>query len=144
LVGCGKAKVDTPTPVPAKKLYTGGLFKSCFRFSTDRCDYTFIVSAKYGLLSPDEKILTYDMTLTDLRKGEIDAWAIEVVRELAARMRGVCYPFQAVILAGSTYADPIFRECSWNHIPACRPMRGMPQGKRLKWLAEQHRIAAKK
>lgn len=144
LVGCGKAKAKTDKPLPAKRLYTGGLFRSSLRFATDRCKYTFIVSAKYGLIKITQKIEPYDMTLKDLCKGERDAWAIEVVRVLREQMHTVCYPFQVVLLAGSMYADPLYQECFWNHIPACRPMLGLGQGQRLKWLSEQRKIARKK
>lgn len=144
LVGCGKAKVKTDEPVPARSLYTGGLFRGSLRFSLDCCQHTFIVSAKYGLLELTKKVEPYDMTLKDMCAGERDAWAIEVVRRLREQMNGKGFPFQAVILAGAVYADPLYTECSWNHIPACRPMRGLGQGQRLKWLAEQRKIIKKK
>lgn len=141
LVGCGKKKIETEKPVPAGELYTGNLFRNTMRFAIGHCQHVFIVSAQYGLLHPTQPVMPYEKKITDLCKGERNAWAIAVVRSLYGEMRGQFGHngdplFRAIILAGAAYADLLHEELRWNRIPSCRPMRGLGQGQRMKWLSQ--------
>lgn len=140
LVGCGRKKLQTNEPVPARKLYTSGLFRSSLRFAVCKCDRIFIVSAEHGLVGLEQPLLPYDKKITDLCRGERKAWAIQVVRDLYNKMDGRFEingnpMFRTVLLAGSAYADLLYEELRWNRIPVCRPMRGLTQGEGLKWLS---------
>jgi len=148
LVGCGRSKAETVGPVPAGSLYTGGLFKKSLLFARQRCQRVYIVSAEYGLLELDDPVETYDTALGDLCRGERHAWAIRAVRKLRDKMgdrpdRNGPPAFQVVILAGAEYADLLHEELQWNRIPSCRPLNGLPLGRRLQRLS-RHTGPAKK
>jgi len=141
LVGCGKKKLETEEPVPAGELYTGSLFRSTMHFAAQHCQRVFIVSAQYGLLDPAQPVLPYEKKITDLCKGERKAWAITVVRSLYDEMDGQFGHngdplFRTIILAGAAYADLLHEELRWNRVPSCRPMRGLGQGQRMRWLSQ--------
>ncbi|MGA8941654.1 MAG: DUF6884 domain-containing protein [Thermoactinomyces sp.] len=57
-VSCTRKKKDYPCS--AENLYSASaLFRKAFSFGKDRYDKVYIVSAKYGLLKPDEEIEPY-------------------------------------------------------------------------------------
>lgn len=61
LVACGGRKATTPQP--AKDLYTGGLFKAARAWAEQSPDGAWgIISAKYGILMPDDVVAPYDFT----------------------------------------------------------------------------------
>lgn len=97
LVGCGAAKRDHSTW--AADLYTGPYFRACLATATaiaDRADI-FILSARYGLLGPDDWADPYDLTLS--QPGAVDA------RQLAAQAADRGIADRAVIaLCGGRYA----------------------------------------
>ncbi len=49
-----------------------------------RCPW-FILSAKYGLVSPDEVIAPYEKTLNDMGAGERREWASRVQAQMDGR-----------------------------------------------------------
>lgn len=62
LVGCGKSKL--PHPAPARLLYIGSLFKAARRYVEDAgYDAWWILSARHGLVHPDEITEPYEATL---------------------------------------------------------------------------------
>lgn len=81
-IGCGKTKLSHPAP--ARELYTGNLFKQrrayAERMSAGRP--WFILSAKHGLLAPDDVVKPYDLTMADLKPVDRAAWHIAVVHGL--------------------------------------------------------------
>jgi cytoplasmic iron level regulating protein YaaA (DUF328/UPF0246 family) len=72
IIGCGKAKIWDRHPnlgqVPAKDAYTGGLFRLCRHYAeTFYPDRWLILSAKYGLVLPDEPIEKYDVSFKPIK-----------------------------------------------------------------------------
>lgn len=80
LVACSKTKKDGY--YPAKQLYAGQLFKWAFKYCKQNYDTVFILSAKYGLLCPDQKICAYDETLNDKGVYELKLWAFKVYHQI--------------------------------------------------------------
>ena len=79
VVGCARRKLDGPAP--ADQLYIGTYFRACYRAARVIAPgRVFILSAKYGLLRPEEVIRTYD-----LRLGQLSAVDAEDVRGQALR-----------------------------------------------------------
>lgn len=66
-VGCSRRKLISSVPEPALELYRGGGVPE-IRDCVDRYpllrERVFILSAKYGLLSANERIASYDLILT--------------------------------------------------------------------------------
>jgi hypothetical protein len=130
LVGCGSAKVDLDDDetVPAKDLYDSNYFALKREFAETCCDKWRILSAKHGLLSPEEEIGTYDASLkpsSDSYIGDYEAgkWAVKTSNELS-----VFNSFQAayaryVVLAGEDYITHLEDELTSGHRDVSLPFR---------------------
>jgi DGQHR domain-containing protein len=125
LVGCCRQKLSHAAP--ARELYTSPLFQLAARYCSATCDQWFVLSARHGLVEPDQVLEPYDDALEGRRQSEREAWAERVVWQL--RQRGLLeagHRFQ--IHAGAVYAEflaPLLK--------AEQPLRGLPIGRRLSW-----------
>lgn len=137
VIGCGKAKLDRRAK--ARELYTGSLFMAARRYAEAReqahGERWAILSAKHGLVLPDEELDPYD-AIMKLRGLDLQSWALrsavrceqELVKAGAAR-RVEC-------LAGHPYAWPFRNELHWFDIPSTEPLEGLGLGHRLQWLSQ--------
>lgn len=80
LVGCVKTK--TPFAAPAKDLYVSPLFRGRRSYVEWTCDRWFILSAKHGLVSPDQVVEPYEETLVGKSVSEKRVWAESVMTNL--------------------------------------------------------------
>lgn len=124
LIGCGKTKRDYRSQ--ARFLYTGNLFRAARDYAVKHGSSWYILSAKYGLVNPDEEIAPYDLTLTDLNRHDRDLWGSHVRRSL----RNVgAWDREIVFLAGAEYARAV------SGAPAVKfPLQGLGIGERLRWF----------
>src|SRR5262245_30218934 len=83
LVGCSRLKRSVAAP--ATELYTSPLFRLAAHYCSATCDLWFVLSAKHGLVTPDQVLAPYDATLTGLGPVERLAWAKQVVEQLNRR-----------------------------------------------------------
>jgi len=68
ITSCSKEKLDHPAP--AKDLYVGTLFRLVRQYA-ERNQYDLrIISAKYGLVTPDQKLEPYDLQIQNT--GDVD------------------------------------------------------------------------
>lgn len=91
----------------------------------------FILSAKYGLLPPDQVIQPYNATLNDMTAEERRGWARKVADQLRPRCRRGDH---IILLAGQNYREhlmPILKE--WG-CEVGAPLRGMAIGRQKQWL----------
>lgn len=102
LVGCVKSR--RPVRAPAKDLYTSALFRGRRESVEASCDRWFILSAKHGLLDPDEPIEPYDVRLADASAPERQQWSREVVADLERRL-GNLSGLTFEVHAGAAYRD---------------------------------------
>lgn len=150
LVGCGSKKGTAPAR--ARDLYKGSLFVAGMAHA-DRLvaanpnAWVWILSAKHGLLDPEEVIEPYDSRLR--QKREREAWADRVHRDIVWRrhepaLRGA--GIRLVILAGADYADPLGGALyRWGRllpendgkIVIEKPLDGLTMGARLQWFKAQ-------
>lgn len=77
-ISCGKAKKKVPCA--AKDLYVGSLFQKCKKWVEKRGVRYYILSAKHGILCPEDIIEPYNMTIKG--KKEIEAWTKKVECQL--------------------------------------------------------------
>ncbi|WP_223643917.1 DGQHR domain-containing protein DpdB [Corallococcus sp. EGB] len=141
LVGCGKKKLEHRAP--ARDLYTGNLFSAHLAEAEATTPHVYVLSALHGLLSLDEEVEPYDVTLRGMPPKARGAWGRQVLESLARR-----YPAGAVellVYAGRAYAEPLQdalvaspRE-GWTLV---EPLEGATQGARLRILAEASRMRA--
>lgn len=122
LVACCGPKLSHAAP--AKDLYQSALFKKARRYA-DRADRWYILSAKHGVIAPDDVIAPYDQTLSQMSSSERRAWDQRVVSGL--REARVLTTDRVVSLAGNDYSG-------WCGAEIERPMRGLGIGQQLAWL----------
>ncbi len=112
-VGCGRTKGTTPQP--ARDLYTGQLTRARAAYA-DRCREAngidwWIVSAKYGLVTPNQILRPYDLMLHELPKVEQAAWSLAVVHSLLDVLPDDAVPksYTIELHMGAEYAKPLAR-----------------------------------
>ena len=116
----------------AGDMYISPLFQKMMAYAerlNPKC--IFILSAKYGLLNPNDIIEPYEQTLKAMKAGKRRAWAKSVIEEL--RKHSDLYTDHFVFLAGTAYRQdliPYLKRCSV-------PMEGLGFGKQLQWLDVQ-------
>ncbi len=132
LVSCVKSKRAVPSP--AKDLYTSPLFRGFRRYAESNADKWYILSAKYALLSPDDAIAPYELTLKTMKAAERMEWAGRVRR----RLLEVLPPGAEVIfLAGESYRENLESFLNARGFTVSVPFRGLKQGALLHALKEQ-------
>jgi hypothetical protein len=86
----------------ARDLYVSDWFCKARRYAeASRCSW-FILSAEYGLVSPDQVVAPYERTLNTMAVAERRAWAERVSRQLAETVPHVA---RVVFLAGERYRE---------------------------------------
>lgn len=81
LVGCTKSKLNHAAP--AKDLYMPStLFAGRRRYVERSCDRWFILSAKHGLVDPDDVLEPYDQTLNGASRSVKREWTRLVLSEI--------------------------------------------------------------
>jgi hypothetical protein len=135
LVGCVKKKAGSRQA--AKDLYVSTLFSGRRGLVERTCDEWWILSAKYGLLHPDEKIDPYDVTLKRMGVQARRDWSTRVLGEIGKRVRPVAGDtFE--IHAGADYRD--FGLVVDRRILDCaveNPTEGIPFGEQLRFYNQQ-------
>lgn len=127
LVSCASKKLGCRAR--AEDLYVSDLFQKSLAYARRlRPAAIFILSAKHGLVQPDEQIDPYNETLNTMRPPEIMAWSERVLDQL--RKRADVEQDHFVFLAGDKYRRYL--------LPRLRsvdvPMEGLRIGEQLSWL----------
>lgn len=91
----------------------------------------FILSAKHGLLTPDDWVEPYNLTLADLRAPARRAWAQRVLHSLAPR---IAPADRVVILAGARYREHLVPGLRARLVQVDLPFEGLGIGEQLRWL----------
>jgi len=129
LVSCVKSKRSTSCR--AKDLYVSTLFKEMRRYAEANGDQWFILSAKYGLLHPDDLIEPYEKTLKRMLKRDREEWAVEVWKRLLPQVQAGS---NVVFLAGREYRESLMPKMLASGIAVSVPMEGLQFGRQLRWL----------
>lgn len=66
----------------ARDMYISTLFKTRYKYAQKMGKKIYIISAKYGLIAPNNIIEPYDITLKDFSSAERKKWAARVVAKL--------------------------------------------------------------
>ncbi len=130
-LSCVKSKKDHPCA--AKDMYISPLFKGMFSYAqSQQPKKIFILSAKYGLLKPDDIIEPYEKTLKSMKAVEKRAWTENVLQKLQQEANLQTDHF--VFLAGMPYREGLVSYIKSYEIP----MEGLSFGRQLQWLAEKN------
>lgn len=108
IISCSARKLDTQKPTPAIDLYTGvfyGVLKKALREHPELKDRitVAIVSAKYGLMSSDTPITTYDRKMTPQIAAKQRTANTKRLFEIVKRTK----PQTIFSVMGKTYQDSI-------------------------------------
>lgn len=129
LISCCSKKLDHESK--AKDLYQSSLFKYGMKYLKEKeCDVIYILSAKHGVLSLDEIVKPYNLTLNDQNIQYRKIWSENVLEDLNKKQDLNNDYF--IILAGRNYREYILGKFSNYAIP----MEGLTIGKQLKFLKE--------
>lgn len=128
LVSCVGKKRDHATP--AKDLYASEWFFRARAYVERRGGSWFILSAKFGLLSPDQITEPYEQTLNAMPITERREWAQRVRQQLDVNMpaRSRC-----VVMAGQRYREFLMDYLNERYATEV-PMKGLAIGQQLRWL----------
>lgn len=105
LVSCSAKKIPLKKgeKIEAKHLYASTLFKKSWEYAQLlKPDSIYILSAKYGLVKPDDLLATYNKSLNDAKAKERKEWTAKVIDSL--KREGVdLNKDNIIILAGESY-----------------------------------------
>lgn len=125
LIACTKQK--QPYACAAREMYLPSpLFRKASAYCGQEYDSWYILSAKYGLLSPEDIIEPYDRTLRTMSRAECKEWGQQVSSQLAELGDHDYFAH-----AGSAYLKPL---CG---VKIVNVLAGLRIGERLHWYGEQ-------
>jgi hypothetical protein len=128
LVSCVSSKRDTTSI--ARELYTSPLFVGASKFARNRFDRWFILSARHGLLSPEDLVEPYNQTLKSMPQGKRLSWAKLVLKQLRSHLSGeesLCF------LAGNSYREYLLDPLIDIGCKVSVPLEGLSIGRQLQW-----------
>ena len=132
LVACGAGK--RAEPAEARILYTSPLFTKSMEYVEKRCNKWYILSAKHGLLNPDQVIAPYEKSLNTKSRAEREGWAAKVWRDLE---KWLVPDDEVIMLAGKKYREFLAPRINNHGCQIKVPMEGLGIGRQLQWLADQ-------
>jgi len=102
LVGCSSRQHNRA--MPARWLYHSEWFLRAAAVAETSSAGWFILSARYGLLHPDQKIAPYDLILSDLSATQRHVWAVEIIQSLDQILKP---SDRLLLLADREYSAPL-------------------------------------
>jgi len=138
LVACTSRKGLYPTA--AASLYRSPLFDGARLYAEKRCDAWFILSAKHGLLHPDQQIDPYDESLNQMSEVQRVVWSRKVY-ETSSALFG--QDEDIIFLAGDSYRShlqPLFQRDGHR---TAEPMSALGIGRQVAWLQKLGREQAR-
>lgn len=149
LVACSATKLARPAP--ARELYSSPLFRMASVVAEAHHDHWLILSAKYGVVHPDEVVAPYNRALSVMDKFDRMAWAGRVDLQLRHGQRAFhlqrgrdhnapIVPLHGLtdvrltLYAGEDYIAPLRWHFARNGWVVEEPLAGMQIGERLHHL----------
>jgi hypothetical protein len=130
LLGCGKSKLDHPAP--AAELYVGPVFRARRAYAEATGERWYVLSAKYGLLDPEEMIAPYDVCLARQPVSYRRAWAEQVTEQLTVEL-GILSERQFELHAGAAFTQPLSVTLPARGAIVSSPLAGHNQGQTIAW-----------
>ncbi|MGA9990834.1 MAG: DUF6884 domain-containing protein [Thiobacillaceae bacterium] len=133
LVSCVATKGSSECA--ARDLYRSVWFKKARNHVESTGCKWFILSAKYGLVHPDQFIEPYDQTLNTMSVEARRDWANRVIEQIDANLPPAG---NFILLAGARYRDHLQPLLEHSGAKVTVPMLGLTQGRQLHWF-DTHR-----
>ncbi len=121
---------------PARSLYTSAWFAKARRFAEHEADAYSILSARHGLVAPDQPLEPYEQTLNAMPRHQRQRWAAPVWRAI---VQVADVGDQLVFLAGQRYRELVAPVLAGLGYTVEVPMLGLGIGQQLAWLDQQSR-----
>ncbi len=134
LLGCVKQKRASVSP--ARDLYRSPLWRGRRRYAEASGDPWLILSAKHGVVAPDDPLSPYDLALADLSARERRLWGAQVVHELERRLGGL-EGKHLEVHAGEHYRAAIADGLERSGASLNAPLQGLRLGHQLRWYKSQ-------
>lgn len=133
LIACVSKKRSSP--IIAELMYQSDWFLKARAYAKTHADSWYILSAKYGLLSPQTLIEPYDKTLAKgMLKAERIHWAEQVYKDLLSEIE---QDDKLIFLAGNKYREYLVPKLEESGYQVEIPMLGLGIGQQLAWLKSE-------
>lgn len=132
LIGCVRTKGSSACA--AADLYTSPLFGRRRRYALASGLPWFILSAKFGLLAPEDVIGPYDTYLAEQSPAYKKAWGEFVVAQLEQWLSGL-RNHAIEVHAGAAYVEPLRAPLAARGGRLIAPLAHLRQGEQLAWYA---------
>lgn len=123
-----------PSPAPARDLYVSAWFQKASSYAVRTGLPWFVLSAKYGLVHPDEVLAPYELTLNTMPVTDRRRWASRVLAQMEPRLEGIN---SVVFLAGLRYREFLAPALQRLGVDVSVPMERLRNGEQLKWLTRE-------
>lgn len=114
----------------AEHLYSSPLFRASIAYAMAHFERVYILSAKYGLLSPDDRVESYNVHINSLSKSRRRRWAEMTAAMMLNRIpKGSHVSF----FCGKAYRENLIPFVV-NRFKVEIPLKGLAIGKQLRWF----------
>jgi len=134
LISCTKRKQNYQCKA-SEMYWASDLFRKAYAYAVKKYDFVVILSAKYGLLFPDDKIEPYNLTLNDMGSSEVKEWAEKVFRQMNNRLQLRDFD-EAFFHSGERYRQFLISKLEGIGIRCEVPLGNLAIGKQKAWYKE--------
>jgi len=140
LISCTKSKRNYPCR--ASEMYSASdLFRKAYSYATKNYDFVAILSAKYGLLFPDDEMEPYNLTLNNMQSQQRKEWAEKVLNQMQNRLK--LEDCKVFFHAGKKYREHLASKLRTIGIQCETPLEGLGIGKQKAWYSARAKRAHK-
>lgn len=134
-ISCTKRKQSYPCK--ASEMYSASdLFKKAYAYAVENYDFVAILSAKYGLLLPNDKVEPYNLTLNGMSTDEVREWSERTAKQMNNRLQLRDFS-RAFFHAGERYRRYLIPRMEGLGIRCEIPLKGLGIGKQKAWYKER-------
>jgi cytoplasmic iron level regulating protein YaaA (DUF328/UPF0246 family) len=137
LISCSKAKQDYRCK--ASEMYSASdLFNKAYAYAKKNYSAVAILSARYGLLLPDEIIEPYNETLNKKNAQEVKFWSDRVFEQMKSKI-DLQEIEVAYFHAGKKYREHLIPKLENAGIKCEAPIKNLRIGKQKAWYKKHYR-----
>jgi len=136
LISCTKSK-QTYQCSAGEMYQPSTLFSKAYAYALKNYSQIGILSAKYGLLMPEEMIDPYDLTLKTMGKQRKQEWANQVLDQLDTKI-GLTKINTVYFHAGVDYRSFLIPLLNHKGIKYEIPLEGLSYGRQLQWYDREN------
>ena len=131
LISCTKSKQTYPCPA-AEMYQPSNLFRKAYSYATKCYDQICILSAKYGLLLPEDHIEPYELTLKNRGVKAKREWSQRVLAQIDERL-DLKPDDKVYIHAGNDYREYLIPGLRSRQLEVHVPLEGISLFKQVPW-----------